>query len=253
MNAAMMYRRLKRDIGTYGIALPFEDGYTLDQLMLDVIEDTTLPVFSIYYPRYDVEKCLTKEFKQNVDEVMGEACDLWIMPDRLFEGREVLYVREIEYANNMNERYTRYPGTMSDFGMLGHGVSSLETIMLANAQKPIMDELVNRVTFHYEYPRKLYIYDTILGTKLKIKLACQHDTSLQSIPPTAGESFIKLAMLDVQAALYNIVKPYLEMGGAYDRLAMKVEEWESAKSNRLELLKEWDDSFALDQSGLDFG
>ena len=45
MNMNRIVRRIKRDIGIYGIALPIDN---LDQLILDVLIDTTLPVFSQY-------------------------------------------------------------------------------------------------------------------------------------------------------------------------------------------------------------
>lgn len=245
MIAFRFFRRLKRGIGIYGIALPIED---VDQFMKDIVEDTTLPVFSIYHPRYEEVTASTTEFKRDANIPHG-ACDKYILPQRLFEGREVLFVRNVEYAAGLDEYYTRYPGG----NFMTTGGSYFEDLMLANAQKPIMDMMVNKITFKYEHPRKLYIYDALLSSQLVITLACEHDTSLQSIEPTAAESFYQLAELDIMDALWNIVKNYEEMGGAYDRIALKIDEWKAAKEKREQLLKEWDEVYMLDQGNYDFG
>lgn len=252
MNAARMYRRLKRDIGSYGIALPIDN---LDEYMMEVIEDTTLPVFSIYEPREEPLVASTTEFKRDFNDT-GDGCDVYLLPESMFVGREVLYVRRVEYATDTTEYYSRYVpnSTTARMGVMGNtGVSLLEGMILANAEKPISDTAINPVTFKYLYPRKLCIYDALVSTRLKITLACEHDTSLQSIPPTAGESFYSLALLDVEAALYQLVKPHEEIKGAYDNTELKIEDWKNAKQERKELLKEWDDLYGLDQGSLDFG
>lgn len=244
MIAARFFRRLKRGIGIYGIALPIEN---VDQFMKDIVEDTTLPVFSIYHPRYEHIIVTSAEFKRASDGPSG-ACDKYILPQRLFEGREVLFVRDVEYAAGLDEYYTRYPGVT-----MMSGQNYFEELMLSNAQKPIIDMAVNKITFKYEHPRILYIYDALLSSQLEITLACEHDTSLQSIEPTAAESFYQLAELDVMDALWNVVKNYEEMGGAYDRIALKIDEWKSAKEKREQLLKDWDEVYMLDQGNYDFG
>ena len=47
MNMSKLITRIKLSIGIYGIALPIDD---LDGLIKMIIEDITLPVFSIYSP-----------------------------------------------------------------------------------------------------------------------------------------------------------------------------------------------------------
>lgn len=249
MNTARFFRRLKRDIGLYGIALPIEN---LDQYIVDIVEDTTLPVFSIYQPRYEIVLCDSSTFTR-ADTTRGEDCQLYLLPDSLFAGREVLFVRDIEYASDLNNQYTGdYRTTVNSYG-IATGAKYLEELMLANANKPIVDMMINRVTFHYEYPRQVYVYDALMSSRLKLTLACEHDTSLQSIPPTAAESFMDLAVLDVEAGLYNIVKPYAEISGAYDHIELKIDDWLNAKDKRKDLLSNWDEVYLLDQGHYDFG
>ena len=37
----------------------------------------------------------------------GDGCDLYLLPSQLFEGRELLYVRRVEYATDVTEYYAR--------------------------------------------------------------------------------------------------------------------------------------------------
>ena len=50
MNLSTLITRIKRKVGIYSIALPIDD---LDSFIKDVINDTTLPVFSLYNPYVD--------------------------------------------------------------------------------------------------------------------------------------------------------------------------------------------------------
>lgn len=248
MNAARMYRRLKRDIGVYGIALPIDN---VDEYIQEIIEDTTIPTFSIYVPRKEYYVCTMDQFERGKNET-GDGCDLYLLPSQLFEGRELLYVRRVEYATDVTEYYARYAGGMSRSTM-ATGVSALTEMMLANADKPIIDMSINPVTFKYEYPRKLYIYDATISSRLKLTLACEHDTSLQTIPPTAAESFHQLATLDVKAGLYNLVKMHEEIKGAYDSIELKIDDWRGAAEKREALIEKWDELYGLDQGSYDFG
>ena len=47
MNIDRIVRRIKRDIGIYGMALPIDN---VDKLIGEILVDTTLPVFSMYQP-----------------------------------------------------------------------------------------------------------------------------------------------------------------------------------------------------------
>lgn len=248
MRVDLFFRRLKRNLGLYGIALPIEN---LDQFILEIIEDTTLPTFSLYVPRIEIHNVELAEMRRG-DNDRGDDCELYILPDRLFNGREVLFVRRVEYLTQIQGHVARYPTAIMP-GINNAIGLTFEDILLANASKPLVDNLIPPLTFHYEHPKKLYIYDAMMGSSFKITLACVHDNSLQSIPPTAGESFYQLAELDVMAGLYEFVKHYEDIGGAYDKTQLKIEKWQQAGEARRTLVEKWDESYGLDGSGFDFG
>ena len=77
-------------------------------------------------------------------------------------------------------------------------------------------------------------------------MACKHYKSLQSIRPTAEESFFTLAVLDVKENLYGLVKHYQNIQTAYGNVELKIDDWQNAESERKELLNQWDDSYHLD-------
>ena len=90
MNIDRIVRRIKRDIGIYGMALPIDN---VDKLIGEILVDTTLPVFSMYQPAeewypLDGLRPVNRESTQN----MG---DLYILPD--FPGRKLLYVKGVKY------------------------------------------------------------------------------------------------------------------------------------------------------------
>ena len=243
MNISKAIKRIKRDIGLYGIALPIEN---LDELILEILQDTTLPVFSIYCPMEEIVPLDIHQFiKGNKDR--GENCDLFILPDNLFIGRELLYVKDIQY----NESYLKNSYIPTSFSVQTPDL--IENLMLTNAMKPIADTTVKRITFHYQHPRKVYIYDTLVSSQLILKVAFQHDSSFQSITPTSAESFFKLAELDVKDGLYQTVKHYDGIETAYGRIELKIDDWANAKQEREELIKEWDDSFLLDAVDMIYG
>jgi len=245
MNAEVMIKRIKREIGLYGIALPIEN---LDKLILEILEDTTIPVFSIYSPKIEMITVNIKDFTHNNSD-RGEGCDLYILPEYIFAGdRELLYILSVKY----NESYLRphyFPTVMTKV----NAYDAIESAMLANAEKPIIDSMVKPITWHYEHPKRLYIYDALISTQLIIKAGMSHDHSLQSIPPTAAESFFNLAILDVMNGLYATIKHYNGIETPFGRVELNIDDWKEAKNERKELLKEWDEVYLNDLLEFSYG
>jgi hypothetical protein len=233
MNVNTLVRRIKREIGIYGIALPIDD---LDGMIKDILEDTTLPVFSIYQPleeQYQLDILDHNAVRRSVD-----GSDLYILPE--FPGRKLLYVKRVCY----NEGYLRsnsYPGIFPKNTM-----DTLGGLLSTTVGKNITDIAINSVTFKYIHPRRLYVYDAVVSACLTATLAFEHDRSFQSIPPTAEESFYNLAVLDVKAGLYPTIKHYDGLETSFGRIELKLDDWQSAASDRKELINNWDENYLLD-------
>lgn len=234
MNINRIVRRIKRDIGIYGIALPIDN---LDTLISDILLDTTLPVFSIYQPHEEwFQLTGIRPERRTFSENMS---DLYILPE--FPGRKLLYVKGVKY--NEPTIYSNFnPVSAAIFS----GVNSYQTLVTANVGRNLIDGMSNSVTFHYDHPRKLYVFDAMVSCSLKALLAFEHDRSFESIPPTAEESFFKLAVLDVKAGLYPTMKHYTGLETSLGNIDLKIDDWQSAADARQQLIQEWDENYLLD-------
>ena len=103
-----------------------------------------------------------------------------------------------------------------------------------------------KMTFKYKHPRKLFLYNMYSSSTIVLELGFEHDKSLASIPETARESFIHLALLDVKSNLYPTMKMYSELNTAIGNINLKLDDWQNADSAREELINKWDDTYHLD-------
>ncbi len=236
MNLSTVVTRIKLKLGLLAIATPIEN---LDETIVTIINDITIPVFSIYLPLK--EKMVLKTMDLELLEKTAEY-EKYLLPD--FRTRKLLYVHDVYYDSSMLSGLGSY-GAMP---MLQGDIIS--QLMMSNAAKNVGNLFVPKITFHYEHPRTLYLYNMYSSSKIVIELGFQHDKSLASIPDTASESFMDLALLDVKENLYPIVKQYTEIQTAIGTINFKLDGWENAESERKELLNRWDDTYHMDHKNL---
>lgn len=235
MNINTILKKIKRDIGIYGIALPIDN---LDEAMMDIIADTTLPDFSNYCP--DIQKSVI-DLSNAQCSYIDNTCNLYILPDY---GVNILYVLKLQYQNNyMHAAYSP--------SLIGLTPNIFEDVLTANIEKKIGDVMINSITHEYEWPRKLYIYDALVSSSLIATIGVEHK-SVQTIKPTQAQSFYKLADLDVKAGLYPTIKHFNGIETALERIELNLSDWESAADKREELIKEWDESHPIDLVGYSF-
>lgn len=234
MNMSETITRMKLQLfGMLNIVTPFED---LNGTIKSIIEDITLPVFSIYSPSKDkISLCLN-----DLEMVRkgAESCE-YLLPD--FKTRELLYVLDLNYSDNDTTSLAYFAGT-APF-MNG---PSIRQLMLGNVATQIANYFVPSPTMHFTPPRKLEVFNAYASAHMRIELGFQHDKSLASIPRSASESFMELAMLDQKMTLYPTLKYYADNDTAYGHIGLKIEGWESAESDRKQLLDKWDDTYHLD-------
>ena len=61
---------------------------------------------------------------------------------------------------------------------------------------------------------------------------------------------MQLATLDVQRTLYKTLKNMTNVGSAFKEIQLKIDDWSGAADKRDQLIKEWTDSFHLDDLDL---
>lgn len=235
MNINTIITRIKRSIGIYGIALPIEN---LDEAILDILKDTTLPDFSQYVP---IKKKIPIDLSRAECTPIDNTCSLYILPDY---GCNILYIYKLNYQNN-------YVQAAYSPSIAGITPNIFEDVLTANIAKKIGDVMLNSVTFEYVWPRKLYIYDALVSSALIADAGIEH-TSFQTIPPSCSQAFYKLANLDVKAGLYPTIKHFNGIETAHGRIELNLSDWEGAEAARDDLIKEWDENFPIDLTGYSF-
>lgn len=237
MNLSNIITRIKLKLGLMAIASPFED---IDGTIADIIKDITVPVFSIYQPYREKMNVRTYDLEL-VDK--GSRYEKYNLPE--FKTRTLLYVFDVRYDED----------SLAGLGFYGGGMPLMQggltnQVMLANAGKGVMNYMIPKLTFNYEPPRTLTLYNLYSSSRLILDLGFEHDKSLASIPETCRESFLELALLDVKENLYPTMRPYNELQTAIGNINLHLEGWESAESDRRELISRWDDTYHLDMDGI---
>lgn len=242
MNLSNIITRIKLKLGLINIATPFEN---LDETILSIITDITIPTFSIYCPYQDTLNIDIHEMEEV--EKTSEYKKV-LLPD--FKTRKLLYVLDVGYrTDNMSGA-----GIYNGLGLMtynnGYGIQQLIT---ANMGARIMNSAVPKITFKYDAPRTLTLYNAMMSSSLKILLGFEHDKSLASIPESCREEFIKLALLDVKENLYPTLKQYSEINTALGTINLKLDEWADADNMRKDLIDKWDDTYHLDFPTMYYG
>lgn len=234
MNISDVVSSVMMDIGIYKIALPFDEP--VEKVLTDVIQIKTVPIFSLVHPYYE-----TLRFNLGELEVVDRGSDhtTYLLPD-VFHNRKILYVKRVEYADNTVVGLSYFGG----FPMSG---SLIQESMIANASSKLAAKLVPRITFKWEPPRKLTIYNAINSCEINADIGFAQDKSLITIEDTCYDSFLELATLDCKKFLYESLKHYPELNSAYGNIALKIEDWQQADSDRKQLLERWNDTYHLDQ------
>lgn len=232
MNLSKMVTRIKLKLGIFNIATPIED---LDNVIVDILKDITLPVFSIYSP-YKEEMIINTKHLQRVDYASN--FDVFLLPD--FSPRKLLSVEDVNY----DDSFLTGLGYTGAYPLMT--ANTIQNVMMANAAGSMMNQITPKMTFKFIAPRKLIMYDMFTSCTLRIKFAFEHDKSFASIPETASETFFNLALLDVMSNLYPTMKQYSNLSTVIGNIDLKIDDWADADSRRNDLLQQWDDSYLLD-------
>ena len=233
MNMTDLVSRIKRTLGLYVIATPFEN---VNELITDIIADTTLPVFSTYEPFRELFVCDVKDLQKIASCAEYQE---FIIPE--LGGRKILFIESVRYDVT----------STSGIGYWGGGTpfmsgNMMQRLAMTNAGAQLSNLAMPALTFHFTNPNKLRLYNLYVSQKIIIEYAQVHDKTLGSIPDTASESFYKLALLDCKMGLYNTMKHYNELQTAHGTVNLKIDDWANAESDRESLLEKWDDTYHLD-------
>lgn len=239
MNINEITKRIKLKLGIMNIATLFVDekgNDNLDDVIVEIIQDITVPAFSIYQPLKENLHINLYDLELLEDT---DTYEKYLLPD--FQTRKLIDVIDLNYDTSILAGLGYYGGGMP----LMEG-NLIQQAMLSNAGASVMNFMIPKLTFKYEHPRTLYVYNGYSHSKVVLKLAFEHDKTLASIPETCREDFLKLALLDVKENLYPTLKQYSEINTAIGNINLKIDDWAQAEDQRRELIDKWDDTYQLD-------
>lgn len=239
-----LLRMLKTTLGIYSVPLPVSDQ-EFDDL---VIQDMSLPEFSIYCPFVDrilldinTDSVADREDPVQIDGDSSPINNLLRIPNK-FGAREILSVERVDPYNSLSNL------SMS---------SSFETMEsyqdLAEAQElaTLSSYMIPPKSFEFVPPDKLRLYNNhVYNSKLMVTVDYLHHKELFTIPWTARGSFFKLALVDAKIFLYNNLKHYSSINTAYGTIDLKIDDWANAESERNDLISQWDESYHLDRENM---
>ena len=236
MNASSVLTAIKSDLGIYHITLPFENP---DEEIMNIIRTRTIPSYSTFYPQ--VIKLPVDLSKDLIPIKTDYTESVYRIPD-IFGGRPLMYIRDVSprrdlISGDTNNMSPLFQGSMDLYGSLMYGQISADLMSLAAPP----------ITFEFNPPNILRLFNisTMYGN-INIEFAVAHALNLSTIPDTAWESFLELAILDVKKFLYNTMKHYNEIQTAYGTVNLKIDDWQNADSERKDLIEKWRDSYHLE-------
>lgn len=238
MNMSRAITHLKMQLGLYNISLPFKDDITgnptpSENVIRDVLVNVTMPIYSQYVP-------WIREGAQNIATlpVVDRKHGIYLLPAFLTT-TPVMYVMDV----SMPAVNTR--GTYGDIAP-AYGINrSVQGVITAQAYMMLAGQMRAEPTFEYLGENKIRLYG-FPKAEVVFKIACEHEPNGETIPQSCYDSFMQLAALDVKMFLYNTLKHYDGIPSAFGNIQLKIEEFQSADSERTALLNQWTDTFHLD-------
>ena len=229
-------------LGIYSIKLPVSE---LD-LFKDVVQDTTIPVFSTYCPfRKSIigdlnEMRINDRYKADDSSLISNEYQL----PSLFPQQQCIGLNNIR-------PYIEYNGMMMTASY--ETIESYETLATGQALADLASTMIPPQTFEFVPPNTFRIYNQVLyNNKVWLDLLYTHSPELNTIPLSARESFFKLALLDMKIFIYNNLRQYMNIETAHGKVDLKIDEWSGAEGDKASMLEKWDDTYHFDKPSIFF-
>lgn len=244
MNMSTVASSLKMQLGLYGLTLPFKDPVTnqpipTENVIMDVLKTMTIPRYSQFVP-WIREGTINIKSLKCIDHTEG----IYLLPN-------ILTITPVMYVADVSMPFKNNKGAYGDV-FPPYGVNrTAQGVYTANAYLMLAGQMRNEPTFEYLGSNKIKLYG-FPSSEVTIRVACQHEVNGETIEDSCYDSFMQLAELDTKIFLYNSLKLYDGIPTAFGNINLKIDEWQSAESERNSLLETWRDTFHLDMDFEEF-
>ena len=245
MNISDCITDIKMSHGLNAIALPFKQPV---EVVLSEIIQTSIRTFSRFKPWerecYDFREHLTEKYPGSGN--LG----IYLLPTAICSTKVI--TADAKYAS---DKYQNGEVTSNTFTVgspfVGFGsyypqdiLNAVNTGAAINKYAGVTSQPATSKWLGYN---TIQLFDMPKNAYIHFTADCYHDLSGETIPESQVESFMQLAILDVERSLYAQLKNIVNVGSAYKEIAIKIEEWTGAQAARDELIKEWKQIFHLDE------
>lgn len=219
-NKSLLLGKIKRRLGLYFLKLPIDE-----KDLLDIIDEDTIPAYSIYFPQ-ELKIKITEE-----DRVPNTVNTFFIDERHVGSGVNIIDIELIHGSYNPVSTAMFRPRDVAD-------------IMNLQMHLDLTSAISDPVAYKYYPPNKI----EILGGRNAMGMfyadvLLTHNTSLTSIRPSQVPTFTKLALLDVKSFLYNNLKYFDQIETSFGSINLRIDEWSNADSEREDLLSQWNDKY----------
>lgn len=237
MNISEVVSSIQLQLGLYEIVYPFKDGKTgevipMENVITTILQTVTVPMYSQFVP-------WMREGTINIQDLkcVNQKDHIYMLPAHLT-------LTPVMYVSDVSLPYMNTRGTYGDISP-AYGISrSVQGVSTSQAYMMLAGQMRSEPTFEYMGFNKIKLYG-YPRVPISITVACKHDPSLESIEESCYDSFMELAILDVKAVVYNHMKHYI-IGSAHGEINFKIDDWQTAESDKKTLLDQWREVYHLD-------
>lgn len=217
MNMTTVLRYIEANLG-----YRFRDLEIDDNEIMDSIHNTTLPVFSSYFP------CTYRRILTPGDRVPGYSNRYYLDSTDPNEQYRILGVKQIYLQDINNLGFDQNAILGSGYGV-GWG-----TILRDSKRMPL-----NPVLFEYFPPNQVDIRPTAYVNTFLTEIKVVHPDHLATIHPGMEEDFKNLALYDVMNYLYNIRNRFTELNTPFGTINLNLDHLSQGMDRRNELLEKF--------------
>lgn len=242
-NSSEFITLIKEDIGIKDIPLPVDDNDLLERFTQSALKE-----FSVRSPRLETVVIGTDDAIDKTSMKYNGAI-VYRIPKFAYEGSMILAVTDLQQGDRSGAAASLYMPSVV-MGTMDNLLASVSDIKMAASMGSMM---THAPTYRFMPPDKLTIYDGWTGANFTVEMALLHDPNLSTVPPTAMTHLRQLAILDIEAYLYNKLKRKENLDVGIGTINLNIQSWENAQQEMRDLLKSWDDEGAnLDIASIHF-
>lgn len=239
-----LLNKIERRIGTKALVLP--DEINKDTWAKEVIADDTIPTYSRFFP-HKITVYLDR------DKTPMDREGYYLLDTRMVDGARIIGIRDINFSAFRDTGATAIPGMVS--GGLGFydfattvSEYTYDDIALLQGSANLNSVFNGHVFVDFQYPNRVKFKMAVGRQSIPFRVVpldvfVEHPLNLMTIPPTAMETFEKLAVADVATYLYEFLKYYDDLETVFANSNLKLDTIADKSRMRDEVVAKLEESY----------